>query len=137
MKSRINLFLIVLFVPLIGFCQNHTEQYSQDKFIAEVNIKYVDIYTSTIIAVNCSVFDDFFKNEYKQVRLNGDLLVELHKILNESIEMDSTYIKSLDVRAKITDNDNNTDCVGASFFLMNNIVYKTSEELRKFIERLE
>lgn len=106
----------------------------------KIFVQHTDFGIFTPINVNCEQFEDFFKINIKSQEISNKDTIQKLKLLFDNIEpIDSNYPKSVDTRTKIKFYKNGEIeiiCVGRTTIYKNESFYKTTEELKTFINQL-
>ncbi len=136
-----------LFIPICFLISCLSEDFNQkSKTIMEeitinkVFVQYTDFGILTPINVNCEQFEDFFKSNIKSQEISNKDTIRKIKLLFDNIEpIDSNYSKTVDTRARIELYKNGKIeiiCVGRLTIFKNGSFYKTTEEIKTFINQL-
>jgi len=128
---RINSLLFLVFIMLVN-CQT----LNKDQ-ITCIKVKSVDFELMTTISIKCSEFENYFNNYKETILIDSLRIKSLLTQLNNLEEIDSTYSKIIDTRAKvelISSHDTLLICIGNLSLEKNGILYKTPDALIKLIE---
>lgn len=130
----IKVLITFMVIPLFTFGQNETIKEQETKTI---NIKKVDFEIMTFKAVECNSFEQYFKDYVEFEVTDNEKIYTISNLLKEMNCIDSTYSKTIDVRAKLTftyqNNKNEIICIGNLITDIGGTHYITPKELREFI----
>ena len=140
MTKKINSLLFVSLLVSFVHCQEGGSNSENMTHVEKIYIKAVNFTIMTPLSVDCNKFEQAFEN-HRAFWIKDS--VEIDEFLNQLIKLepiDSTYMKSVDTRAKIeiiSSEDTNVICVGNLTLLKNNKFYKTPQKLIDSIEQME